>query len=201
MRAYSRSTQPDTQSNFGRRVDCNTVLGTFSQAGADLRIQVRPSTLVACPPRSLEQEFKRDLAQLVLQLGPGGHTITLAATPAPDASGPMWNVNDGRAPLVSLLAHTTLTVVFGPQRVSGTSGCTEFSGPYIRTDNSILVARCINTRGMRCRRHAARGAVSRRAAGVDDAVAARQSRVGPPGSVFAGAGPAMPRSGPFAPVD
>ena len=141
------------------QADCNTVLGTFSETGAELSIQLGPSTLVACPPGSLAEEFKRDLsrvtgftqtsAQLVLRLGTGADSMTFVAIPPPDAPGQVWqvnSVNNGREAVVSVDPQSALTLLFGPDDVSGNSGCNQFRGPYTRVGDRITLGPLVSTR-------------------------------------------------------
>ena len=43
------------------RADCNQVLGSFTEDGSRLSIDLGPTTLAACPPESIDQEYLRAL--------------------------------------------------------------------------------------------------------------------------------------------
>ena len=43
------------------RADCNQVLGSFTEDGSSLSIDLGPTTLAACPPESIDQEYLRAL--------------------------------------------------------------------------------------------------------------------------------------------
>ena len=134
------------------RADCNTVLGTYSVNGSSLTIQLGPSTLVGCPPDSQADQFVADLSQVVsytlaqgnLQLGlraPGGQML-LTPHPLPELVGPDWQLNaynNGRGGVQSLLADSKIDAVFDADgRVSGSSGCNRYMGPYQQAGGGAL---------------------------------------------------------------
>lgn len=43
------------------RADCNRALGSFTEDGSSVSITLGPTTLAACPPESIEQEYLRNL--------------------------------------------------------------------------------------------------------------------------------------------
>ncbi len=47
---------------IGIRADCNIVQGSYTTEDKSLLIQLGPSTMAACGPKSLDQQFLRDLA-------------------------------------------------------------------------------------------------------------------------------------------
>lgn len=51
----------DDDGRYTGRADCNSILGGYTVTGNTITIQPGPSTLVACPPGSLADEFTRNL--------------------------------------------------------------------------------------------------------------------------------------------
>jgi heat shock protein HslJ len=47
------------------KADCNTVQGSYSVQGNQLTIELGPTTLAACPPGSLENEYLQTLQDVV----------------------------------------------------------------------------------------------------------------------------------------
>lgn len=45
------------------RADCNQVLGSFTEEGSSLAIDLGPTTLAACPPASIDQDYLRALQE------------------------------------------------------------------------------------------------------------------------------------------
>ena len=43
------------------RADCNQALGTFTETGSSLSIELGPTTLAACPPESIAQDYLQAL--------------------------------------------------------------------------------------------------------------------------------------------
>jgi heat shock protein HslJ len=135
------------------RADCNTVLGSYTVSGAELHIQLGPSTLVGCPPDSQADQFTADLARvsgyavaggnLQLKLGAGGDQMILLPLPIPELVGTNWvanSYNNGRGGVQSLLAGTQITAVFGSDgQVSGSSGCNRYFGPYQSSGDTLQI--------------------------------------------------------------
>lgn len=77
---------------FHAQADCNQVLGSYSADAGTISIRPGPSTLVACPPASLGDDFVRYLSQaviysftddgkLLLELPVDSGTLTFSAQP------------------------------------------------------------------------------------------------------------------------
>ncbi|HEY2594328.1 MAG TPA: META domain-containing protein [Chloroflexota bacterium] len=124
------------------RADCNSGSAGFTVAGDSLTFQPAAVSLVACPPGSQDTVFLRDLSQVAsftvtgdqLALSFSGGTMLFSAVPPPSLTGVTWRVtgvNNGKQAVVSVLAGTQLTAVFGDDgRVSGDTGCNMYSGTY-----------------------------------------------------------------------
>jgi heat shock protein HslJ len=156
-RRYTIELQPG--GGLSVHADCNVVLGAYVLDGSTLSIQLGPTTLVACPPGSLGDDFTRDLAavtthtrvdeRLVFHLGSDGGEMTF--TPLPTLlEGPTWHLrayNNGRDAVQSLLEGTRITASFGPGgQVSGSAGCNRYTGAYTRTGDRLAIGPLATTR-------------------------------------------------------
>ena len=141
------------------RADCNTVLGAYSLSGSALTITLGPSTLVGCPSDSQADQFVADLSQVAtyalagetLQLGlRAGGQMLLAPHPLPQLAGPTWHLtsyNNGRGGVQSIAAGSQIDAVFGADgRVSGSSGCNRYMGPYQANAGNLSIGPLASTR-------------------------------------------------------
>lgn len=157
----------------GIRADCNTVRATFTTSGSGITILPGPSTLVACPPDSLDQQFLSGLNNAVIyffqegdlymdtfadggtlrfiaqRAGDSGASVTPpeADEPVAEAAGLSFQVvSFGPLGAVQpVLEGTTLTAVFSETEVSGTAGCNNYSGPINRVDDFFTVGPIAST--------------------------------------------------------
>lgn len=77
------------------KADCNTVLGSYTSEGSSISIELGPSTLAACPPESLSDQYLASLAaaaiyffeedDLLMDLFADGGTMRFNAAPAAEA--------------------------------------------------------------------------------------------------------------------
>jgi heat shock protein HslJ len=155
---YTITFQPDGRVMI--RADCNTVLGSYTVSGADLTIQLGPSTLVGCPPDSQADQFTADLARvsgyavagenLLLNLGSAGDHMVLSPLAIPELVGTNWQANsynNGRGGVQSLLAGTQITAVFADDgQVSGSSGCNRYFGPYQSSGQTLQIGPLASSR-------------------------------------------------------
>lgn len=130
--------------NVAIKADCNNVAGTYTTDANTLTITPGPSTLVACPPGSLEQEYLRQLGivssyffkdgNLILEFKFDSGSMTFAPSAPGGLAGTKWDVvnyNNGKQAVVSLIADTSITLNFGDNgRVSGSAGCNNYTGAY-----------------------------------------------------------------------
>ena len=141
------------------KADCNQVGGTYTVKDNQLSITTGPSTLVACPPGSSDQEYLRQLGlvssyfikdgNLVLEFKLDSGSMTFAPSAPGGLAGSAWNVvsyNNGKQAVVSLLADTTISLNFGTDgRVSGNAGCNEYTGSYTTGGSNLYVSALATT--------------------------------------------------------
>ena len=141
------------------KADCNQVGGTYTVKDNQLTITTGPSTLVACPPGSSDQEYLRQLGlvssyfikdgNLVLEFKLDSGSMTFAPSAPGGLAGSAWNVvsyNNGKQAVVSLLADTTISLNFGTDgRVSGNAGCNEYTGSYTTGGSNLYVSALATT--------------------------------------------------------
>lgn len=148
-----------TDGSIQIRADCNHVLGTYTVSGASMTFRLGPSTLVACPPDSQDDQFLAGLGQVQtyringdnLELGLGNQgMMLLTRMPPPELIGPIWQLlayNNGRGGVQSILADTQPTATFTSDgRVSGSGGCNTFDGSYELEGASIKMGPFATTR-------------------------------------------------------
>lgn len=141
------------------KADCNQVGGTYTTDGNQLTITLGPSTLVACPPGSLDQEYLRQLGTVTSYLFKDGNLIlefkfdsgsmTFAPSAPKGLGGTRWNVisyNNGKQAVVGLLADTTIDLNFGTDgRVSGNASCNNYTGKYDASGDILHVGALATT--------------------------------------------------------
>lgn len=80
------------EDTFYSRVDCNSMSGTYSTEGSTISLTPGPSTLIACPPGSMDSEFVDYLSRaviysftddgdLLIELPVDSGTLTFSAQP------------------------------------------------------------------------------------------------------------------------
>lgn len=100
------------------QADCNRAMGTYTLSGAQLTIQVGPTTLAACPPGSQGTVFLRTLnevatfvlrgEELTLSLKVDSGNMVFAARPAASLTGSEWRVtgyNNGVGGVTSVVGN------------------------------------------------------------------------------------------------
>lgn len=126
------------------KADCNQVGGTYTVTDNQLTITTGPSTLVACPPGSLDQEYLRQLSNtssyfikdgnLILEFKFDSGSMVFAPSAPGGLAGTKWEVvsyNNGKQAVVSLVEDTSITLNFGKDgRVSGNASCNNYFGKY-----------------------------------------------------------------------
>jgi heat shock protein HslJ len=142
------------------QADCNTASASYTLEGASLTFGPAATSLVACPPGSQDTVFLRDLSQtatyvfngdqLVLNLRFDSGNMIFSPLPPPSLTGVTWRVtgvNNGREAVVSVVAGTQLTAIFGTDgRITGDTGCNMYSGPYTLAGSNITIGPLISTR-------------------------------------------------------
>ena len=73
--SYTIQFNPD--GTLGVKVDCNTGGGSYQADETNLTIQLGPTTLMACPPPTLENEFRQQLSQVASYFFDGDNLVLL----------------------------------------------------------------------------------------------------------------------------
>jgi len=142
------------------QADCNRVAGTYTVNGNQLAVTLGPSTLAACPPGSLGDEFVRQLGNirsyfskgenLILEIKMESGSMIFAPSAPAGLPGTSWEVisyNNGREAVVSLLTGTDISLIFGTDgQVSGNAGCNTYSGGYQASGKALKVGPLAGTR-------------------------------------------------------
>ena len=142
------------------QADCNRVAGTYTVNGNHLAIMLGPSTLAACPPGSLGDEFVKQLGNirsyffkgdnLILEIKMDSGSMIFAPSAPAGLPGTSWEVisyNNGREAVVSLLNGTNISLTFGTDgQVSGNAGCNSYSGDYQTSGKTLKVGSLKGTR-------------------------------------------------------
>ena len=108
------------------QADCNRVAGTYTVNGNQLTITPGPSTLAACPPGSLGDEFVKQLGNigsylfkgenLILEIKMDSGSMIFAPSAPAGLPGTSWQVisyNNGKQAVVSLLTGSEISLNFG----------------------------------------------------------------------------------------
>ena len=148
------------------KADCNNVGATYTTDGSNISITPGPSTLAACPPDSLDQQYLNQLAAAAIYFFQDGDLlIDMAAdagtmrftggdaqapppesTPAPETptspvQGLVFNlVSYGpEGAEQSLIPGTQITASFTNDTVSGNSDCNDYTGQLTPVDEYFTV--------------------------------------------------------------
>ena len=73
--SYTIQFNPD--GTLGMKVDCNTGGGSYQADETNLAIQLGPTTLMACPPPTLDNEFRQQLSQVASYFFDGNNLVLL----------------------------------------------------------------------------------------------------------------------------
>ena len=149
------------------KADCNNVGATYTVDESAISITLGPSTRVACPEDSLDQQFLTGLENaalfffegddLLIDMVADGGTMRFSpagsqgVTAAPPASSPELPVSSAQGinfELVSfgpegseqsVLPGTQITAAFGDTQVSGSAGCNDYTAPLTPVDDYFTV--------------------------------------------------------------
>jgi heat shock protein HslJ len=141
------------------QADCNRVAGTYTVKDNQLTITLGPSTLAACPPGSLGDEFVKQLGNigsylfkgenLILEIKMDSGSMIFAPSAPAGLPGTSWKVtsyNNGKQAVVGLIAGSKVTLSFGADgQVSGNSGCNTYSGGYEASDKTLKIGPLAST--------------------------------------------------------
>jgi heat shock protein HslJ len=140
---------------------CNRYSMPFTAQGSKIEIgPMGPSTRMACPERTMAQAeaftsalvsargFRRGRGSLDLLDANGAIVVTFAAQ-ARSLAGTSWsvvNINNGRQAVVGLVPGSTITMAFDSEgRVSGSTGCNQYSGSYGGEGDALRLSQVATT--------------------------------------------------------
>lgn len=156
------------------QADCNSVLGTYATAaadvtvisGADITITLGPSTMAACPEDSQADQFLAQLSSaaiyfiqngnlyLDLPFDSGTMRFVPQGTPPPAPDAPAAEGEGRTFYLVSfgpaaapqpIIEGTKITVHFANHTVSGNAGCNNYAGTVVAVDDYFQVTGILTT--------------------------------------------------------
>jgi heat shock protein HslJ len=141
------------------QADCNRVAGTYTVNSNQLAITLGPSTLAACPPGSLGDEFVKQLGNigsylfkgenLILEIKMDSGSMIFAPSAPAGVPGTSWEVisyNNGKQAVVSVINGSAISLNFGTDgQVSGNAGCNTYSGGYQASGNALKVGPLAST--------------------------------------------------------
>ena len=140
---------------------CNRYTGTYKVSGNSIRISVLATTKKACaaPIESQETAFLKALSgarsfairgRSLTLASAGGRALATFAAQTQALGGTSWDVlayNNGKQAVVSVLAETKLTAMFGKDgSLSGFGGCNEYNASYKATAPKISIGPVASTR-------------------------------------------------------
>jgi uncharacterized lipoprotein YbaY len=141
------------------QADCNQMRGSYTVEGKSITITLGPTTLVACPPGSLGDQFVKNLNAAAIYFFEGDNLLidlmvdsgTMRFSPqSAELAGTSWTatgVNNGQAAVVSLIAGTEITANFGTDgKLTGSAGCNSYTATYQIEDSNISIGPAAATR-------------------------------------------------------
>ena len=151
------------------KADCNNVQATYVVDGNNISIAAGPSTMMACPADTLDSVFLQQLSQvstyflnggsLYMEMPADAGTMQFvpqgSPVPSPDPNPPAGGADDHSFYLVSygpqnapqtLIAGTSITADFVDDRISGFSGCNNYSGTLIPEGDHFTISGIVSTR-------------------------------------------------------
>ena len=151
------------------KADCNNVAANYTTDGGSISITLGPSTLAACAPGSLDQQFLADLSSaavyffeegdLFIDTKADGGTMRFSAkattgtTPVdPEspaaADGTLFNVVSFGAvgSEQAVLEGTSITALFNNSTVTGSAGCNDYNAQLTPVDDHFTVGPIASTK-------------------------------------------------------
>ena len=157
----------NTDGTANIQADCNSVGATYTTAdSSSINIVLGPSTLVACPDGSLDQQFLTGLSNaaiyffeegdLYMDMQADGGTLRFEAQTTDGTEGsPPAGVADGSQFVVvsfgpvgaeqPVLAGTQITATFEDTEVFGSAGCNDYAGTLTPVNDYFTVGPIIST--------------------------------------------------------
>ncbi len=141
------------------QADCNRAQGRYEIEEHRLRIELGPTTLMACGEASLGDRFLANLGgansyflrdgNLFIELKFDSGTMTFSPQ-APGLVGTRWRVtgvNNGRGALEGVLGDPELYLDFGEGgALDGSAGCNHFSASFTLSGDQITISQAKSTR-------------------------------------------------------
>ena len=141
---------------------CNQYSGTYKSSGRTIRVSSQLSSTQKACARAIELQeaaflkglqaartYRVDGTKLTLFSAGGAALLTYRAQ-TQQLSGTSWTVlayNNGKEAVVSVLAGTTLTAVFGKDgTIAGSAGCNDYNGPVKASAPKISIGPLASTR-------------------------------------------------------
>jgi heat shock protein HslJ len=134
---------------------CNDYTGGYTVDGDKLTFGAIATTRMACGPipTAVETAFLAAMAKvatfsvsadtLELKTGDGKVGLKFTAVEATTLTGTRWvatSANNGAAAVVSIVADTTVTAIFGTDgKVAGSGGCNTYNGAYTSDATTIKI--------------------------------------------------------------
>jgi heat shock protein HslJ len=150
--------------NVAGNSGCNNYMGTYEASGETLSIRLSGATMMACPEPVMSQESAYWTAlesaglyriagdELQIVTADGKPLLSYVLLQPAALSGTNWLVtsyNNGKQALVSPLAGSAITLLFGADGVaSGSTGCNNYSAPYTVEGATLAVGPAAATRMM-----------------------------------------------------
>ena len=148
----------------GGTAGCNNYFANYEVDGNQLTVGVGGTTMMACPQPIMAQEsaYMTNLAasaaylitgdQLQIAGADGKTLLTYSVLQPISLTGTVWQLtmyNNGNEALVSTLAGTEVTAVFGEDgSLSGSAGCNNYNATYTVADDALTVSAPATTRMM-----------------------------------------------------
>ncbi|MFO7679362.1 MAG: META domain-containing protein [Chloroflexota bacterium] len=148
------------------KADCNNVRSTYVVDGSNISIAPGASTMMACPPDTLDSTFLQQLTNAAIYFIDGGNLyLDLPAdsgtmrfvpqgAPIPALNPPAAEAEGSTLNLVSfgpvgspqpLIEGTSITANFADDTISGSAGCNNYSGTMTPVDDHFTVSGVITT--------------------------------------------------------
>ena len=149
------------------KADCNNVQATYTTDASNISITTGASTMMACPPDSMDTAFLQQLSSAAIYFIDGGNLyMDLPAdsgtmrfvpqgAPIPAPNPPAGEAEGSTFYLVSfgpeaapqpVIAGTSITASFANDTISANAGCNNYSGTLTPVDDHFTVSGVITTR-------------------------------------------------------
>lgn len=148
---------------LGGQAGCNNYSAAYRLEGDRLTVETIMTTMMACADDALNEQERLYLAaldavagytiadgRLTLRNAAGADVLVFGAVPPASLTGTTWVLtyyHNGAEALVSSLAQTQITLVFGEDgQLSGSAGCNTYQAPYQVEGTHLTVGAPVTTR-------------------------------------------------------